>query len=188
MATQSAECTLAANADVAQLLESSKKIDRVIETVRGLAWQTNLLSVNASIEAARAGDAGRGFAVVAEEVRALAKASQQSTADILQDASVVQEQTHVVAGKLAELGAFMEQLSRRNILIAEATHSQLAAANVVDENSIAASSDVGNIVSCIENLTHSAEITAGASQRTNESAGEIKRLADHMAESLKIAF
>jgi len=188
LATQSAECTLAANADVAQLLESSKKIDRVIETVRGLAWQTNLLSVNASIEAARAGDAGRGFAVVAEEVRALAKASQQSTADILQDASVVQEQTHVVAGKLAELGAFMEQLSRRNILIAEATHSQLAAANVVDENSIAASSDVGNIVSCIENLTHSAEITAGASQRTNESAGEIKRLADHMAESLKIAF
>ncbi|WP_371358478.1 methyl-accepting chemotaxis protein, partial [Salmonella sp. E393-2] len=84
--TQSID-SLAANltsamGQVEQLASSSEEIGSVLEVIRAIAEQTNLLALNAAIEAARAGDQGRGFAVVADEVRALARRTQQSTAEI----------------------------------------------------------------------------------------------------------
>ena len=169
---------------IGNLATESRDIGKVLDVIRGLADQTNLLALNAAIEAARAGEAGRGFAVVADEVRALAHRTQQSTSEIERMIGSIQGGTeHAVdsmrnsteraestlsiakgAGLALEtINSAIVEINERNLVIASAAEEQAQVAREVDRNLIN-----------IRDL--SVQSATGASQ-TSSASNELARLA-----------
>ncbi|TRX74309.1 methyl-accepting chemotaxis protein [Pseudomonas mangiferae] len=182
----------AAMQEVEQLAASSEQIGSVLEVIRAIAEQTNLLALNAAIEAARAGEAGRGFAVVADEVRNLARRTQDSVEEIRQVIEGLQNGTREVVGSmhssqrqaqgsveqveqavvaLRHIGDAVTVISDMNLQIASAAEEQSAVAEEITRN-VAAIRDV------TESLSGQAQESAQVSQSLNDLANQQQGLMD----------
>lgn len=174
---------------VVSLAEAASQIGGVVKLIQDIAEQTNLLALNATIEAARAGEAGKGFAVVASEVKSLANQTAKVTEEISNKISAMQGVTTTAVTAIRGIGSTIEKVSSIISSIASAVEEQSAATKEIANNVSQASAGTSEVAGSITNVTQAATESRGASTDVLGAAKELstqsERLKNEMGGFLK---
>lgn len=198
--TESGNMMIEINDNVSSLNKSSKEIESIVKVLKGITDQTNLLSLNASIEAARAGDAGRGFEVVAQEVRKLAEQSKQSTEDIakvilgiqhkvMETVDIVEKATYIFKEQEASVNdtnlAFTSIIATSTEVAKQVEGAQSLIEDMNDYK-VQVVDAINNIASVSEESSASAEEVMATSQEQSSSAEELSSMAGKLNEIVEV--
>lgn len=178
----SSERSREASTDAAQatdtiraLKSSSDTIGDVIRLINDIAEQTNLLALNATIEAARAGEAGKGFAVVASEVKSLAQQTANATGEIGAQVQSIQGNTETSVSAVEHIAEMIRSLNEIGATIASATEEQSAATMEISRNIQEASEGTRNVSENIVRVSDTATQTLQSAKALTDAAGDLNQ-------------
>ena len=184
LARQASDTAGQADQTVSDLLSSADQIGQVVELIHSIARRTNLLALNASIEAARSGEAGRGFAVVASEVKELAAQTSRATDDIAAQIRSMQDSTGASVSALRTINGQIKQLESSAVSIASAVDQQTLAGQELARSIDAAARGSDEVSDHVERVRTSAAAHGHAAGQVLGSADELQSQASALRSRL----
>jgi len=188
-ATEVAQGAVKAASDTSTVInglrEQSDSIGDVIKLINEIAEQTNLLALNATIEAARAGEAGKGFAVVASEVKGLATQTAKATEEISAQIASVRGESENAVSAIDHISTVIAQIDEITTAIAAAVEEQAAATKEIARNVAEASRGTSDVTSNISQVKGGASETGNASRNVLTASEELSQHAERMRDTVQ---
>ena len=186
---RASEATIETDGKIASLAEAAQKIGEVISLIQDIAEQTNLLALNATIEAARAGEAGKGFAVVASEVKELATQTAKATEAISEQVAGIQQETDSSVAAIRGIAETMGEVSAATESIAAAVEQQGACTSEISNNVQQAAAGSNEVSQNITGVSQAADESQRSADQVlaaaHNVAGDTEKLRNVVDEFLK---
>lgn len=179
VATQAVDLSQRTDTTMRQLSESSVDIGNVIKLINTVAEQTNLLALNATIEAARAGEAGKGFAVVANEVKELAKQTNNATDEIERRIATIRTDTDNAVEAIGSINSIVSEINDIQSTISQAVHEQSDGAEAIKSLVLSTLSDNTDVRSLLAAMSERQQTSLDSSSKIREASDKIKENAEN---------
>lgn len=184
LARKTNEAAAETDRTVSELTERAQSIGEIAELIDGIAGRTNLLALNASIEAARGGDSGRGFAVVASEVKELANQTRRATGDVTGRISEMQDHSQSSAAQLRAIGEQIRELEIASVSIASAVDQQSVAGKELAMNVDLAANGAGEVSATTGELRKAAMAAGSSATQVLAASDDLKAQATMLNEKV----
>lgn len=182
LARQAADAADEADTTMTALSVSAEQVGQIVELIQSIAHRTNLLALNASIEAARGGEAGRGFAVVASEVKELASQTSKATQDVAHQIGNMQESTNASVDALRSIGSQIEKLETTAVSIAAAVDQQAVAGQDLARSIDATAQGTEEVSNNIAQVRETSRATGESATQVLGSATDLEKQAAKLNE------
>ena len=184
LARLASDATAEADTTISELSASAEEVGQIVELIQSIAQRTNLLALNASIEAARGGEAGRGFAVVASEVKELAMQTSRATEEIAQQITKMQDTTGASVSALRSIAGQVRQLETTAVSIASAVDQQSVAGQDLARSIDLAARGTERVSDHIEDVRELSLSTGAAASQVLSSATDLEEQAMTLSEQV----